>query len=269
MDTQHQMRTENKRKRQQVNNGDKNFSRSFSQLSISQGNSKKARSKSKSIHSISETMNEEENDHQNVENHEQPTVMDHLQKFKPHYLTVSDRKFKEMLSNCTSEGDQLKQGLNTDEKLQFVRQITEAMNNSHYLNLQLQLWKEYYNVNMKKDVWTQKLPILFAKKHRMCRTYGFPQPIVEERLKTLTQEYQKVTLELKQHLIQSLSNIQQWQPYISANTISDAVHQCVIHAQRRLREEFDYKKTMLVCDSNDHDLIKTFYDSKPNQEQVS
>ena len=40
-----------------------------------------------------------------------------------------------MLSNAVQDGDQLVQCLNTDEKLQAVRQMTEVTNNLHYFDL--------------------------------------------------------------------------------------------------------------------------------------
>ncbi|CAF4340896.1 unnamed protein product, partial [Rotaria sordida] len=41
-----------------------------------------------------------------------------------------------MLSNSIEDGNTIVQRLNTNEKLQFVRQMTETTNNLYYFDLQ-------------------------------------------------------------------------------------------------------------------------------------
>jgi hypothetical protein len=41
-----------------------------------------------------------------------------------------------------------------------------------------------------------------------------------------------------------------------------------LNDQRRLKQEFDYKKEMLTLDWNDHSLIRKFYRLKPNEELI-
>jgi hypothetical protein len=74
-----------------------------------------------------------------------------IPKFKPHYLALSDQLFKEILSNGVPDGDKMVQCLNTDEKLQSVRQMTEITNNLHYFDLQQHLWQAYYNIGIKEN----------------------------------------------------------------------------------------------------------------------
>ena len=40
-----------------------------------------------------------------------------IKKFQPHFLTVSNEIFRQLLSNAVQDGDQLVQCLDTDEKL--------------------------------------------------------------------------------------------------------------------------------------------------------
>jgi hypothetical protein len=77
--------------------------------------------------------------------------MKYIQKFKPHYLRVSDKIFKQILSNAINDDDKTIQSLDTNEKLQFVRQMTEVTNSLYYFDLQRQLWQEYYNISLKED----------------------------------------------------------------------------------------------------------------------
>ena len=94
--------------------------------------------------------------------------------FKPRYLRMSDKVFKQMLSNEIEQGDTTIQYLDTKEKIQFVRQMAEAMNNLYYFDLQHQLWQAYYDIVMKEDVWTSRVSKSFEKQHHTCRSYGFP-----------------------------------------------------------------------------------------------
>ena len=63
-------------------------------------------------------------------------------------------------------------------------------------------------------------------------------------------------------------NVQQWRLPIHPAISSNAINECVKSAQRRLRQEFDYKKKMLIFNYSDHQLIKQFYDLQPTQEEV-
>ena len=45
--------------------------------------------------------------------------------------------------------------------------------------------------------------------------------------------------------------------------------ECVKKGQKRLVEEFNYKKKMIVINLNDHYLIRSFYYLQPNEESVS
>ncbi|CAF1364486.1 unnamed protein product [Rotaria sordida] len=179
----------------------------------------------------------------------------YVQQFKPCYLKVSDKIFRRMLSNSIEDGNKIVQCLNTNEKLQFVRQMTETTNNLYYFDLQRQLWQDYFDLGMKENKWAPRVSKSFVKQHHTCRTYGFPKHIVEQRLQTITQQFQQ-------------QNVKHWQPYIHPAILSNAINECVKSAQQRLRQEFDYKKKMLVLDSNDRNLITKFYDLKPNEVQI-
>ena len=76
--------------------------------------------------------------------------------------------------------------------------------------------------------------------------------------------------ELQQYLLKLEENVRQYQPSFHPNIFfSHAIDEYVKKGQKRLKEEFDYKKKMIGIDSNDHYLIRSFYDLQPNEEQVS
>ncbi|CAF1425646.1 unnamed protein product, partial [Adineta steineri] len=74
--------------------------------------------------------------------------------------------------------------------------------------------------------------------------------------------------ELQDYLIKLQNYGQQWQPSIDIDVLSHAINECVKNGQRRLKDEFNYKKEMLTCNSKDHELIGKFYKLKPNEEQI-
>ena len=240
------------------------MSRSFSQLSISQANNPKKRKTitRNNSHSNDQLLNL-------VDGHNQHgTSPNGIQKFKPHYLRVSDQIFKQLLANAISDGGKIVQCLNTNDKLQFIRQMTEITNHLQYIGLQRDLWQDYFNLGMKEGVYAPRVSKSYAKQHHTCHTYGFSKHIIEKRQQTIQDQLHRTINELQQYLIKLEEYSKQWQPSFDANILSNAINECVKKGQERLRQEFDYKRKILTLDSNDHNLITKFYQIQPNEEQV-
>ena len=180
----------------------------------------------------------------------------------------TDKIFKQMLSNAIKDGSEIIRYLDTSEKVEFVRQMTEVTNNLQYLYLQHDLWQEYYNLGMKEDTWAPRLSKSYAKVHNTCRTYGFPKHIIEKRLKTIKNQLQRTRNELEEYETKLNQNAQQWQPSFDPTILSNAINERVTKSLQRLKQEFIYKKKMLPLDANDRHLITKFYDLQPNEQQV-
>ena len=178
------------------------------------------------------------------------------------------KMFKQMLSNEIEQGDTTIQYLDTEEKIQFVREMAEAMNNLYYFDLQCQLWQAYYDIGMKEGVWTSRVSKSFAKQHHTCRSYNLVRHIIEKCHRETNQQCQQVIDRVQQYIIELEEKTQQWQPSIHSAILSTVINEYVKDAQRRLRQEFDYKKKMLIFNTNHHHLIKQFYHLQPSQEQI-
>ncbi|KAF9746147.1 hypothetical protein NGRA_3545, partial [Nosema granulosis] len=131
------------------------INRSFSQLSVSQGDSKKkkvtASNNDESNHDILETVNDDAAaEETEIEENDTSSPNNCIQRFKPKYLRVSDHIFKQMLSDACKDVDPIIGVIDTNEKLQFVRQMTEVTNNLHYIGLQRQLRQDYFNLGQKQ-----------------------------------------------------------------------------------------------------------------------
>ena len=244
---------DNKRKRFDSKRADSNVNRSLSQLSIT-----------KELHPAKKKATNHTSNQESQKNQPKDPKI-----FRPGYLKVSDAAFKQMLINSIENGEQLAVCLNTDEKIQFVRRVTEMTNQIKYFDLQRQLWQDYYNLGLKEGQWAPQVSKSYAEEHRTCRTYGYRQHIIRKRQQTIQYQLQRSSNELQASIKELENYSKQWQPSFSANRLSEGIIQCVNKGQQRLREDFEYKKKMLQFDANDHYLIRTFYQCRPNQEEVS
>lgn len=187
--------------------------KSFSQLSISQGNSKKKKT-------ITTTTNDQ------IENNE--SSMNFTENFKPSYLKVPDRIFKQMLSSATENGSKIVQCLNTTEKLQFVRQLSELTNNFYFKDLQRQLWQEYHNISS-KDItnWESKITNQYANQHNTCRMYKPQKSSIEQHQKTIQKQLERIRNQLAEFIVMLQKNTTQWEPFIDPDSLSHVINEYV------------------------------------------
>jgi hypothetical protein len=242
---------------------------SLSQLSISEVQGQQQRqqqSKKKKIMASTKIANNPILTNKNKEISNNPA-----EKFKPRYLKVSDRIFKQMLSSAAAienDGHKIFQCLNTVEKLRLVRELTEATNDYYFKDLQRQLWQEYYELGLKEGTWTSRVSINFAHKHNTCQIYGRSKSSIEQHQATITHDLQSIKTQLDQYKQQLDISIKEWQPSIDLYTLSYAINECVKKGQKRLKQEFDFKKEILILDSKDHQCLNKFYNLQPNNELI-
>ncbi|CAF5211328.1 unnamed protein product, partial [Rotaria magnacalcarata] len=109
-----------KRKRDTSTNIQNHLSQSFSPLSISQGCRKKTKNHIRSEAIPLKTV-QEKNDQSKA------STKSFMSTYLPQYLTVSDRKFKEILSKSIHDGHKIYEWLDTDEKLKLTRQLAHSV----------------------------------------------------------------------------------------------------------------------------------------------
>jgi hypothetical protein len=191
-----------------------------------------------------------------------------IEKFQPRYLKVSDQILKQMLSNAIENGHRTIQCLDTTEKLHFIRQIMEITNDFYFKDLQRQLWQEYCSCSLKDKNWESTVTKQYSRQHNTCRMYRPRRSSIEKRQAKIAHQIQQIGNELQQYLLKLQEYSTQWQPSVDPDTVSHAINECVKNGQRRLKDEFDYKKEMLTLDWNDHYLINKFYELKPNEKLI-
>ncbi|CAF0856088.1 unnamed protein product [Adineta steineri] len=229
--------------------------KSVSQLSISQINPKKKKTTT--------TTTDNQSNNENVEASDNDT-----EKYKSCFLKVSDRTFKQMLSNAIQDGNKLVQCLDTPEKIYTIRQITELTDQLHFKQLQQALWQEYHSISLKYDFSELKVTKQYAAKHNTCRIHKPSKSAIEKRQETIKRQRERIATELNTHSLQLPVSITEWQPSIDFQILSNAINECVEKIQQKLKQEFQYKHELLELTCADHHLIKKFYNLKPNEEQI-
>ncbi|CAF4557491.1 unnamed protein product [Rotaria sp. Silwood2] len=229
----------------------------FSQLSISPEDVKDTNTRTTTI-----VVHNEVN---NVHNH---STNNYLENFKPHYLKVSDRIFKRMLAEAIEDGSKLLKCVDTPEKLNAVRKLTEIKNNVYHKDFQQKLWDEYYTISYQDQKWEKKITKKFAYQHNTCRMYRPSKNYIQERQATIAKQKERIAKELDECLTKLLNDIQHWQPSLDGTLLSHAINECVLHSQKKLKEEFHYKIEMIKLDWNDHQLLIKFYELQPNEELI-
>lgn len=232
--------------------------KSFSQLSISPSDVQKTKVTTDTTTSVEDKNNSVDNE----------SSINYLEQFKPRYLKVSDRIFKQILANTIENGFKLVESLNTVEKIHTVREMTEITNNLYYKDFQQNLWQEYAHVSSKGKNWESKVAKRFARQNNTCQMYRPNKSYIQERLTTISKQKERTRNQLQENLTKLLNDTQHWQPSIDATLLSHTINEFVRHNQKRLKLEFEHKKEMVALDWNDHQLLMKFYELEPNDELI-
>ncbi|CAF4494767.1 unnamed protein product [Rotaria socialis] len=194
--------------------------------------------------------------------------MNDVEQYKPHYLKVSDRIFKQLFANAIDNGSQLVKCLNTPEKIQCIREVTEITNNFHFKDFQEKLWQTYATISSTDNKWESKITKKFAREHNTCRMYRPKKSFVQQRQIIVAKQKQQLQIKLQENLGQLLNQVVTWQPSIDATLLSDAIDTCVRHNLRRLKEEYLFKMDMIKLNWTDQNLIRKFYELIPNEDVI-
>ncbi|CAF1688778.1 unnamed protein product, partial [Adineta ricciae] len=95
-----------------------------------------------------------------------------------------------------------------------------------------------------------------------------PKRLIEQRQKMIQRQMSKTSMELQKHFLDLLTWTQQCSPPIDVHQISEMMDKCVENGLRRLKDKFNYKKTMLQHNYDDQQAITKFYSLHPTKEQI-
>ncbi|CAF1479408.1 unnamed protein product [Adineta steineri] len=186
------------------------------------------------------------------------------------YTNVPDQIFFHMLSTAFNDVDKLGHFLNEKEKLEFIREYTNLIDRLCYVKLQEQQWNYYYHIGMTQNIWSGHISKPLSKKNSICNTYGRSKLFIEQYRKKfpkqLSQAQYRIELFEKEILFKSAQHID---CSSEIKMLSFIINTFVYEKQQRLREEFEYKRQMLILDAIDHRLMQAFYNLKPNSSQIA
>ncbi|CAF1306689.1 unnamed protein product [Adineta steineri] len=186
------------------------------------------------------------------------------------YTNIPDQIFFHMLSTAFNDVDKLGHFLNEKEKFEFIREYTNLIDRLSYVKLQEQQWNYYYNIGMTQNIWSGRISKPLSKKNSICNTYGKSKTIIEQYRrnfsKELSQAQYRIELFEKEILFKSAQHIDCTS---EIKMLSFIINTFVYEKQQKLREEFEYKRQMLILDAIDHRLMQAFYNLKPNSSQIA
>ncbi|CAF1532884.1 unnamed protein product [Adineta steineri] len=185
------------------------------------------------------------------------------------YTNIPDQIFFQMLSTAFNDVDKLGYFLNEKEKIEFIREYTSLIDRLSYVKLQEQQWNYYYHIGMTQNIWSSRISKPLSKKNSICNTYGKSKTILERYRKNfskeLSQAQYRIELFEKQILFKSAQHID---CSSEIKILSLILNTFVYDKQQNLREEFEYKRQMLILDAVDHRLMRAFYNLEPNSSQI-
>ena len=186
----------------------------------------------------------------------------------PHYLSVPDRVFKQLLARAFDEDDTLARWLNTEDKLASTLRLARLLHLSRCLQLQQRMWQAYFELGQREGVWAPRKSKAIAKKQNTCSTYGRSEALAKQRQKTIEHQIRQTMNELQQHKDQLPQWTDQAQPPIRSTALFQALETLVENGQRRLTAEFAHKQIMLQLDADDHRLIAVVDTFKATVEKI-
>ncbi|CAF1392872.1 unnamed protein product [Adineta steineri] len=171
-----------------------------------------------------------------------------------------------MLSNATVANNHDSMAfielLNTDEKLTFIRQLIQLINQLNYLKLQVEQWTYYYHVGITEGIWNGCVSKTMAMSNSIYHIYGRSKKLVQRRRIKYNQQLERLNLKINEYLQQVPFLVSDMDRIIMF--ITNLVHK----DQYQLRIELERRRDIIKFHAKDHQLIQTFYNMKPKKAEI-
>ena len=185
---------------------------------------------------------------------------------KPNYLTMTDLVFlKRIISVALNTGSiSIIEWLDTTEKLLYVRQYAQLMNNVYCLRYQQDVWQTCYNVSIIAGIWSTTITKEMALENNLSRWLFTTRENVEKRQKIIIDQLNKAQQDLKEyHEQQHTVDLS-----IDMKLLLKLITTLVGNELQQLRTEYEWEKLLFQYDANDYLQVKLFYDLNPTEDQV-
>lgn len=184
---------------------------------------------------------------------------------------MPDEIFSQMLSTAFIGTNKLDDYFLTEqEKINFVRHYTGLMNRLSYVKLLQEQWDYYYHIGMTQQIWTHRLSRHIGQKYSICYVYGRSKKVIEQRRLGIQKQLQLINNTIASFEKEIVMKFEEHTDCSSEMKVLLSMVNAFVHEhQQKCRDEFEYKRQMLILDATDHQLFQTFFKSKPTRTQVS
>ena len=184
---------------------------------------------------------------------------------------IPDEIFYQMLSSAFIDTNKLDDYfLNEQEKIDFVRHYTGLINRLSYVKLLQQQWDYYYHIGITQNIWTHQISKHMAQKNSICYAYGRSKKTIQQRRIEIQKQLQLINKTIESFEKEILLKFEEHTNCSSEiKVLLSMINAFVTEHQQKFRDEFKYKREILIFDATDHQLFQTFFNLKPTKTQVS
>ncbi|CAF1383884.1 unnamed protein product [Rotaria sordida] len=213
--------------------------------------------------------------HQKMKNHYDLPTDDWklICKLLPNYKILSSHEFKRLLcKTIPTDHYQIQQWLASTEILQFSQQLAIFICTSFQLKIEEDYWYYIGNLNMPVVAWLSEVSKDVTEKNFINWDHSKTKLNIQYQQNLIRNKLQRLEINLYNYLQRYSSNLKMNDDKISfeqwMNIICNALFVLMQNDLHHFNTNFEQKKILFTYDINDANLVKSFYDLNPIEEQV-
>lgn len=191
----------------------------------------------------------------------------------PNYRIFSVQTFKNILCQAIPHyRQQLEQYLNDSRLLSFIQQYTHLFCIFYQLELEKDYWKNINDKLLFAMNWLRKMSKDLTKRYLLDWNYPRTEKNLRHRQRSLENKIASTTRELQIHLQQYAPFYIEWNPALMQQTlpiILQATMTLIKIDLQRFETNFVHRKLLMQYDANNVELLKSFYDAHPSEQDVN
>nr|ACD54663.1 unknown [Adineta vaga] len=195
----------------------------------------------------------------------------------PNYYQLSFFEFKDLLLNIiqASNRQQIQERITNFTALQIIQHRAQLMCKVSQLRIENDYWNYISNMaDIPIVIWLSEVSKDVTRQNFINWDHTKTKNNIQQRQQMIQDKLQQAEYNLNNHLHQQLDPLSFQAKTIALpdhpmTIISDALAHLVENGLHYFRMNFEQKKILLMFDTNDAQLVKSFYDLNPTSQQVS
>ncbi|CAF1380453.1 unnamed protein product [Adineta ricciae] len=167
------------------------------------------------------------------------------------YTTTSDEVLHQKTSQAFSRSEKFDNIFNPVEKIHFIRQYISLIDQLSFQQLQESQWKYYHHIGTTRNIWHGRMSKVTAEKYSINYIYETTKSAIEQ---------------FERDILLKCGNIDDC--IYAMKELYLILSQLVQEKQQVLRNQFEYKREILVLDATDHYLLQRFLITEPNKTHI-